>query len=281
MVSFMFFPEYIEVFGLDDFETSVKTMEFVTQFTSCEFAVRPFIIKYGDKMLGRMLEWSLHENDMVRRLASEGSRPRLPWAMALPALKSNPTPILPILENLKNDTSEWVRKSVANNLNDISKDNPDVVKAIAKKWKGVSKETDWIIKHACRTLLKQGDEEVLAYFNHNKTGKVEVANLKVTNPELKIGEDLFFTFTLQNRERTPQNIRIEYGIYYMKQNRSLSRKIYKISERELQPDEKIDISRKQSFRIITTRKFYVGEHKLSIIINGREQMITEFELSAD
>jgi 3-methyladenine DNA glycosylase AlkC len=277
-IEFMFFPEYIASFGLDHFETSVKTIESVTQFTSCEFAVRPFIIKYGDRMIDQMLKWSLHKNEKVRRLSSEGTRPRLPWAMALPALKNDPTPILPLLENLKNDPSEWVRRSVANNLNDISKDNPDVVIAIAKKWKGISRETDAIIKHGCRTLLKQGHPVILDYYQLNKSDKIEVSNFKIITPKLATGDDLIFSFTLHNREITPQNIRIEYGLYYLKQNEQHSKKVFKISERTFQPDEKADITRKQSFRIITTRTFYCGEHKLSVIINGHERIISYFEL---
>jgi 3-methyladenine DNA glycosylase AlkC len=277
-LEFMFFPEYIERFGLDHFETSIKTIESVTQFTSCEFAVRPFIIKYGGEMINQMLQWSLHKSENVRRLSSEGSRPRLPWAMALPALKNDPAPILPILENLKNDPSEWVRRSVANNLNDISKDNPGIVIDIAKKWKGISRETDAIIKHGCRTLLKQGHPVILEYYQLNRSDKIEVSDFKIINPRLAAGDDLIFSFTLQNREVTPQNIRMEYGVYYLKQNGQHSKKVFKISERTFQPDEKAGITRKQSFRIITTRKFYPGAHKLSIIINGQEREAAEFEL---
>ena len=148
---------YVEQYGLDDYETSVKAIEKITQFTSCEFVTHPFIIKYPDEMMKQMLVWSKHGHWGVRRLASEGCRPRLPWAMALPNLKENPAPIIPILENLKNDPARFVRLSVANNLNDIAKDNPEIVIDLAKKWKGESKEVDWIIKHGCRTLLKPRD----------------------------------------------------------------------------------------------------------------------------
>ncbi|MEO6685784.1 MAG: DNA alkylation repair protein, partial [Dyadobacter sp.] len=163
-LEYIFFADYVEVYGLDDFKTSVKALEFITQFISCEFGVRPFILKYGDKMIDQMVIWSKHENLHVRRFASEGSRPRLPWAMAIPALKKDPSPLFPILENLKNDPSEYVRRSVANNLNDIAKDHPDVVLSIAKRWRGGSKETDAIIKHGSRTLLKQGHAEILEVY---------------------------------------------------------------------------------------------------------------------
>ena len=126
--------EYVEVYGVTHYAASVKAMEQITQFISCEFAVRPFILKYEDKMMQQMLKWSKHKDPRVRRLASEGCRPRLPWAMALPDFKRDPSKILPILEQLKADSDVWVRKSVANNLNDISKDNPELAISIFKKW---------------------------------------------------------------------------------------------------------------------------------------------------
>lgn len=276
---FMFLPDYIETYGINDYDASVKSMEFVTQFASCEFAVRQFIVKYGDKMLRQMQQWSLHDNHHVRRLASEGSRPRLPWAIALSELKNNPAPILPILENLKNDPSEYVRRSVANNLNDISKDNPDIVIAIAKKWKGHSKETDAIIKHASRTLLKQGSPVILKHFGLADNSKIVASKFNILTPKIKIGDKLEFSFSIQNTDRKPLKVRIEYGIHYLRNNGQHSKKVFKISERQLNPAEKIDINRKQSFKIITTRKFYAGQHKLSLIINGVEKKIGKFELS--
>jgi 3-methyladenine DNA glycosylase AlkC len=278
-LEFMFFPDYIEIYGIEDFETSVKTIEFVTQFTSCEFAVRPFIIKYGERMLQQMYQWSLHENHHVRRLASEGSRPRLPWAMALPELKRNPKPILPLLDNLKNDVSEYVRRSVANNLNDIAKDNPDIVIQIAKQWKGKSKETEAIIKHGCRTLLKQGNSDILKFFGLADNPKVQLIDFKIRKKSICIGENLAFSFSLQNNDKKTQFIRLEYAVYYLRKNGQLSKKVFKISERQLNPGEIIEIQRKQSFKIITTRQFYIGQQKLGIIINGQERDIDKFELT--
>ena len=278
-IEFMFLPDYIETHGINHFETSVKLMEFTTQFTSCEFAVRPFIIRYGDRMLQQMYQWSLHDSHHVRRLASEGSRPRLPWAMALPALKKNPKSVLPILENLKKDSSEYVRRSVANSLNDIAKDNPDVVIAIAKQWKGHGKETDAIIKHGCRTLLKGGNVEILKHFGLADNSKIEVSNFKIIKPKISIGKSLEFSLSLHNTGKQTQSVRIEYCIHYLRQNGQLSKKVFKISERRLQPNEKIEFHRRQSFKIITTRKYYTGQHKLSIITNGQERKIAKFELT--
>jgi len=276
-LAFIFFADYVETYGLDDLETSVKAFEFITQFISCEFAVRPFILKYSDVMLNYMVIWSGHESAKVRRLASEGSRPRLPWAMAIPELKKNPAPILPILDNLKTDTSESVRRSVANSLNDIAKDHPLIVLEIASKWKGISKETDAIIKHGSRTLLKQGHADILKHYgleSHN----IAVSGFEILTPDVSIGEALDFTFFVENNGTDTQTIRLEYAVYYFKSNGQLSKKVFKISERIFQPGEKIKVNRKQSFRLITTRKFYAGEHKLSVIVNGEEKVTGIFNL---
>jgi 3-methyladenine DNA glycosylase AlkC len=277
-LAFAVFPDYIETYGLDNLKSSVEAFEFITQFITCEFAVRPFIIKYKDQMISQMIKWSLHDNDQVRRLASEGSRPRLPWAMAILYLKKDPAPLLPLLNNLKNDPSESVRRSVANNLNDISKDHPDFVIKIAAEWKGLSKETDAIIKHGSRTLLKQGHAGVLKHYGLESSGFV-ITGLKIHTPDVKIGDHLEFSLTIQNTGKKPGTLRLEYGIYYKKANGSLVRKIFKLSERTYQPGEIIQVHRKQSFKLITTRKFYIGSHKVSIILNGEEKAEKNFEIS--
>lgn len=276
-LEYMFIPDYIELYGIGEFEPAAETLETVTQFVSCEFAVRPFLLKYEKEMIARMLKWSKHENHKVRRLASEGSRPRLPWAMAIPALKKDPTPILPILENLKNDPSEWVRRSVANSLNDIAKDHPGIVIRMAQQWKGISRETDAIIKHGSRTLLKKGHAEILSHYGL-KSEKLHVSGFKILTPKIKMGQALAFRFQVLNENKTRQTLRLEYGLYYLKSNGEWSRKVFKISEKIMAPGVKLSIERKQSFRKITTRVFYPGKHKLSIIVNGEEKGVKSFEL---
>nr|WP_294932791.1 DNA alkylation repair protein [uncultured Flavobacterium sp.] len=276
-LAFIFFADYIEVYGLDDFNTSIKAFVSITQFISCEFAVRPFILKYKEKMINEMIKWSLHENHHVRRLASEGSRPRLPWAMAIPFLKKDPALILPILENLKNDPSEYVRRSVANNLNDIVKDNPQIVLEIAQKWKAISKETDAIIKHGCRTLLKQGHPEILSHYGL-ESANIELSNFEIKTPKIKIGDYLQFQFHLNNKNDDAKTIRLEYAVYYKKAKGHLAKKVFKISEKNYQPHQLTKIERNQSFKLITTRVFHTGMHQLSIIINGTESEAWEFEL---
>ena len=261
----------------NDFEAAVDALEAITQFVSCEFAVRPFLLKFNGKMISRMKKWSKHENFKVRRLASEGSRPRLPWAMAIPYLKEDPSPILPILENLKNDPSEWVRRSVANNLNDIAKDHPDLVIRLARKWKGISKETDAIIKHGSRTLLKKGHAEILSHYGL-KAEQVHVSAFKILTPKVNNGKDLVFCFQVSNGSEHKQTIRLEYGLYYLRANGQWSKKVFKISEKQVGSGVKLTIERKQSFKKITTRVFYPGKHKLSVIVNGEEKGTKMFEL---
>lgn len=277
-LEYMFFPDFIELYGLEHYNTSIKAFEQITQFTSCEFAVRPFIINHQAKMLKQMILWSNHKHPMVRRLATEGCRPRLPWAMAIPSLKENPVPILPILEILKHDTSESVRRSVANNLNDISKDNPTIVITLIKKWQGKTKETDWLIKHGSRTLLKQGTPEVMAIFGFGSIDNIKISKLKILTPTVKIGDYLEFTFKLLNTSNSSSKIRLEYGLYYQKANGTLARKVFKISEKEYAKNSSTAINRKQSFKLISTRKFHKGKHQLSIIINGNEFEKLDFEL---
>ncbi|MEA9412278.1 DNA alkylation repair protein [Flavobacterium sp. PL02] len=276
-LAFIFFADYIEKYGIDDFKTSAKAFVMITQFISCEFAVRPFIIKYHQDMIDEMIKWSLHENHHVRRLASEGSRSRLPWAMAIPALKKDPTPILPILENLKTDSSEYVRRSVANNLNDIVKDNPEIVLDIAAKWQNISPETDAIIKHGSRTLLKQGNVDILKHYGLESTN-ILLSEFEIGTPKVKIGEYLEFQFSLNNANSESKTIRLEYAVYYQKSKGHLAKKVFKISERIYQPNQLVKIKRNQSFKIITTRVFHLGKHQLSIIINGTESELLDFEL---
>jgi 3-methyladenine DNA glycosylase AlkC len=272
----IFLADYIEVFGADHFEESIKAMEEVTKLVSAEFAIRSFLIRYPQKTFEQLLRWSKHPEENVRRLSSEGCRPRLPWAMGVPGLKEDPSAILPILENLKEDPSEYVRRSVANNLNDIAKDHPQLVLRIAKSWQGKSVHTDWIIKHGCRTLLKKGDHSALYLHGFNPHCKARVEDFTLSRQKVKVGEYLEFKFNFKNNEKRPANFRLEYAIDYITSSGKTSRKIFKINENEYGPKESASISRKQSFKDFTTRKHYKGKHFISILINGKKQVEKEF-----
>lgn len=278
-IEYMFFPDFVETHGLEFPEVSFRALEVITQFTSCEFAVRPFIIRYQEKAMFHMLQWSTHNSHLVRRFSSEGSRPRLPWAMALPALKKDPSPIFPILENLKADPSEFVRRSVANNLNDIAKDHPQHVLSMVKRWKNLSRETDWVIKHGSRTLLRKADGDIMEVFGLQKTSRCEVTGLTTDRNDLGIGDTLHFSFVLTNLEATATKLRVEFGVHYMKANGKQNRKLFKITENEYEPGKAYSFSRHHSFRDLTTRKHYPGQHRLVVVVNGAELAGVDFQLT--
>lgn len=273
------FPDFVEVYGLEHPDISIPALEHFTPYSSSEFAVRPYFVKYEKRMLKQHAIWAIHKNHHVRRLASEGLRPRLPWAMALPAFKKDPSKILPVLELLKDDESEYVRRSVANCLNDISKDHPDVVLQTINKWKNHSAGTDWIIKHASRGLLKKGHTEALSHFGLNHKIKADVYGLEVSKKRIRIGDGFTFQANVKSAEKKTQRVRLEYAIYFMKANGKPSRKIFQIGTYELAPGGKMEIKRSHRFADLTTRKHYKGEHKLVMVLNGKEAAEQVFELS--
>jgi 3-methyladenine DNA glycosylase AlkC len=272
----MIFQDYVEVYGLDSFEISMDALEHFTDKCSSEFAIRQFILKYPDATMTQMLLWTNSDNPHVRRLASEGCRPRLPWAIALSEFKKDPSEVIGILEILRDDKSEYVRKSVANNINDISKDNPQIVKDLANSWIGANKNRDSLLKHGCRTLLKASDKEVLSLFGFTKPDAVELNNLYVSD-SVEMGEELEFSFSLNSKKELGK-LRVEYAIDFLRKNGTHNTKIFKISEGVFTQDEKL-ISKKYSFRPISTRRYYRGLHRLSIIINGVSFTKKEFSLS--
>lgn len=272
------FPDFVQVYGLDDFNTSIKALEFLTEFSTSEFAVRPFIEKYPKETVKQLLIWSKSNNHHVRRLSSEGSRPKLPWAPPLRNFIKDPTPVLQILENLKNDESLYVRKSVANHLNDISKNHPELVLSICKNWYGKTKNTDWIVKQALRTLLKKGNKEALTIFGTANADKIEVAALQLSKNKLKIGEEFMFSFEINNTDKTHLTLRLEYIIHFMKSNGKTSPKIFKITESTFSSETKKQLIRKHKFANLTTRKHYAGKHQLAIVVNGDVKQTIAFEL---
>jgi len=287
----MCFPTFVELYGQDeaDWDLSMHAMELFTQYSSSEFAVRPFIVKHEKRMMQQMYAWSKHENEHVRRLSSEGSRPALPWGQALNSFKKDPSPVLPILTQLKTDPSAYVRKSVANNINDISKTHPDLIAKLSKDWYGKHEYTDWIVKHGCRTLLKKGNRDVLAIFGFHDVSSINIsgftlkAKSSIKNesglsiPLARIGEDICFTFTVKTNEAT--KIRLEYGIDYMKANGKRNRKIFQISELLFKANQNKTYEKNHSLEELSTRKHYPGLHSLTLIVNGTERGTLDFELT--
>lgn len=270
------FPDFVEVYGLDYPENSLEALKIFTSGCSSEFAIRPFLIKYPE-VIEILKLWAVDENEHIRRLASEGSRPRLPWGIALSAYKKDPTEVLEVLEILKDDDSEYVRKSVANHLNDISKDNPEVVKDIFKRWYGESKNRDWVVKHGARTLLKAGDSDVLEIFGFSSEG-IDVLDLEVGS-RVRVGEYIDFSFKISSAKSLGK-LRIEYKVGLVRQKGKMGYKVFKISERDLSERE-IFIERSHSFKPVTTRVYYEGIHTITVVINGKEFVTKEFYLEVE
>lgn len=274
---YIFLPEVVSEFGLEHADASCKALEALTQYTTSEFAIRPFIVKDLKGMMKRMERWSRHPHHGVRRWSSEGCRPLLPWGMVLRALKADPSPILPILNNLKADPSEFVRRSVANNLNDISKNHPDLVLDLTRQWLGQKSETDALLKHANRTLLKAGNPSAMQLFGFAPPEAFEVLQFDVQTPQVAWDGDLHFSFSVRNTENHPLLLRMEYAMDYLRANGTHNRKVFKISERDLEPGT-LHMERKQSFRPITTRRYYPGKHAVTLVLNGVDVARQSFEL---
>jgi len=260
-------PDYVEVYGQEHWDIALPALGELTKCGSSEFAIRPFLNKDLESTMKHINKWADDENFKVRRFASEGCRPRLPWASGVPALKKDPSLIVPILEKLKDDPEEFVRKSVANNLNDISKDHPELVLDICERWQGISKNTNWIIKHACRTLLKQGNKRAMLLFGFANPELMKVDNLKFSNSSPKIGDEITFGFDLNLEILQKQKVRLEYIVHYVKANGKTSPKVFQVKEVVMQPGTH-SITKKHSFKNMSTRKHYLGEHKFEVVVNG-------------
>ena len=286
----MVFPDYVALYGLDEWAISIPALEQFTQLISAEFAVRPFIVKDQSRMMAQMQRWATHEKASVRRLASEGCRPRLPWGMGLPTLQADPAPILPILELLKDDPAETVRRTVANNINDIAKDHPQTVIALLARWQDeddpsgggkTSSEMTWIINHALRTLVKKGDPDALALLGYPRDPAVSVKHLALEPGRVPSGGKLKITFEVQSQSQAEQKLMIDYIVYLMRANGRQTPKVFKLTKRTLAPGEKVTIQKKHSFRPVTTRKYYPGEHAIEIQVNGKRFGRKAFVVAAE
>ena len=213
--------------------------------------------------------WSGDENLHVRRLASEGMRPRLPWAPQLTEFIKDPSPVLAVLNKLKDDPELYVRRSVANNLNDIAKDHTDLVVDVLTDWsKGASQGTEWIIKHAARSLIKSGNVKVLSLLGYNPDVAVDVYDFKASK-NISMGGELEFSFKLESSSSKTENLMVDYIIHFMKANGKTAPKVFKLSKKKIKPGETVNVKSKQSFKPISTRKYYPGKHAISLQINGK------------
>jgi 3-methyladenine DNA glycosylase AlkC len=270
-------PDFVGCYGLGHFDASMAALRDFTPFGSSEFGIREFLRHDLPRTLAVMHQWSLHENEHIRRLASEGCRPRLPWSFQLTALIADPAPVLPILENLRSDPSLYVRKSVANHLNDITKTHPDLVLQLLRRWPLANPHTAWIARHALRTLIKKGHPPALHLIG--ATGKAQIAPpiLHLTPSQINLGETFTLTLQLQSTSSETQRLVIDYAIHYQKKS-GTSRKVFKWKEITLPPRAATKLTRNQTIRDFTTRQHYPGRHLIDILINGQPLAQTHFDL---
>lgn len=271
--------QYVGFYGLDHFDVSMNALMEMTKRSSAEFDIRFFLDKYPKKTIEVLRGWANHPNQHVRRLVSEGVRPRLPWGMRLQGFVADPSPVIELLEMLKDDTQEYVRRSVANNLNDIAKDHPDLVAKIASSWlKGADKNRTRLVKHACRTLIKQGHKPTLKALGYDEP-QVRLASLNVITPQVKLGAKLEFEMDLQSTSDSDQAMIIDYAIHHMKANGKLAPKVFKWKNITLRAGQEQKAKKNHPIRPITTRVYYAGTHMLEIYINGVSLGLWEFELA--
>jgi 3-methyladenine DNA glycosylase AlkC len=273
----LLFADVVERYGVDHFEASMDALEVLTR-TSAEFAVRPFIRRYPERAFARMLAWTRHPSEHVRRLASEGCRPRLPWGTALAELKRDPSPILPILEQLKDDPSEYVRRSVANNLGDIAKDHPDLAVDLARRWMSGSTARRALVKHALRDLLKKGHPRALKLFGVGGTVSVAIERLAVEPARVRLGGTAALHVALRSTGRKRQRVRLEYAVTYARPGGRSGRKVFQIAEVDVAAGATLAVTRKLTFADRTIRTHHPGPHTLTLITNGQALGTAAFTL---
>jgi len=271
--------DYIAVAGIDQPSIALALLKELTPLFSAEFAIRPFIEQHFELSYHTALLWSDDQDEHVRRLASEGFRPRLPWGKKLQMMCDDPRVLFPLLERLKNDRSLYVRKSVANNLNDISKDNPDAVIQCCQQWsREATPSCQWIIRHALRSLIKQGREEVFPLLGYSEQVHIGGVELIVDSDTVYIGDNLTIQTHFTSTATHDQKLVIDYKIHHVRANGKTSAKVFKWKNVELHAQQAITLSKTHSFRLITTRKYYAGRHRIELLINGKSYKTVEFDL---
>lgn len=272
--------DFVAKYGLDHYELSMRALYQMTKRFSAEGAIRAFLLKYPERTLAILSDWAEDENPHVRRPVSEGTRPRLPWTMQLKPFIKDPRPVLQVLEKLKTDPVLMVRRSVANNLNDIAKDNPDLVVKTLRRWRSIDDEgTQWLIRHAARTLVKQGNKEALTVLGFEPKIKIAVSKIRLDKATVKFGGEVTFSFEVGSQSKQAQNLVIDYVIHHVKANGKRAPKVFKLTQKRLEAGETILLSKRHSFRPISTRRYYAGEHQITIQINGMEQATEKFHLA--
>jgi 3-methyladenine DNA glycosylase AlkC len=281
---FVYLPHvfFVAEFGVDHFEASMRAQYELTQRFSAEYSIRVFLERYPQQTLGRLREWAFDSNAHVRRLISEGTRPRLPWAPRLRAFQDDPRPVLELLELLKDDPELFVRRSVANNLNDIGKDNPVALIETCRRWmRDASPQRSWLVRHALRSAVKRGEPEALEILGFLPATGVQVRDVHIAPPVASIGDSITFTVELSNEGSATQRLLIELRVHFVKANAHPSPKVFALKELELRPNGSVQLTKKISLAQHTTRTHYPGQHRVEVLVNGRPSATAVFDVVAE
>ena len=271
--------DYASVYGLAHPQQSLDLLKTLTHLFSAEFAIRPFIITHQEYCLSQFKLWVEDDSEHVRRLVSEGSRPRLPWGMQLKTFMLDPSPTIGLLTALKDDPSLYVRRSVANHLNDISKDNPDILVAICQDWRvNASLQVNWIIRHATRSLVKAGNTQILSLLGYQQDLALGPVDLQLSSEQVQLGDKLTFSVSLQSTSHLSQNLVVDFAIHFVKANGQRKPKVFKFTSLVLDARQHKTLNKSHAIKAITTRQYYAGEHVLAILINGQVVAQQKFEL---
>lgn len=270
MEVFLYLPFvfYVADHGLDDFEAAMRAQYEITKRFTAEFSIRAYLDRYPVETLAMLRQWAADPNVHVRRLVSEGTRPRLPWAPRLRRFVADPAPVLGLLELLKDDPELYVRRSVANNLNDIAKDHPELVVETCRRWVvGASADRRWLIRHGLRTLVKRGHPGALAVLGFGDASPVRVS-LTLATAVVQIGGKQVVAISVENPAAEPQAVAVDLRVHFVKANGAASPKVFKGAELDLQPGETATFRRTVSLAQHTTRTHYPGEHIVDVMVNG-------------
>ena len=283
MEGFHYLPylDFVELYGQPYPAQSLKTLERMTMFFSAEFAIRPFLINEPDKTLDKMKQWAKHKDWQVRRLASEGTRPRLPWGIQLPRFIESPSEILPILNELYDDNNLIVRRSVANNLNDIAKDNPEVAANLAATWLSTneSEQARWCAKHGLRTLIKNGNPTALKALGYTGGENITAIEFTLSPSSQSIGEKVTMDFNLHSAELQTSKIVIDYVLERVLANGKLAKKVFKIANTDIDAGQSLSFTKTHDFTQRSTRTYYTGTHTIHLQVNGHIIAHRTFELT--
>ena len=283
MGAFLFLPHvfFVAEYGLDHFEASMHAQYVLTQRFTAEFSIRRYLERHQAATLARLAEWTTDPSEDVRRLVSEGTRPRLPWAPRLRAFQADPRPVLTLLERLKDDGSLYVRRSVANNLNDIGKDHPDVLVDTATRWlEDATEERRWIIRHALRSAIKRGESGALRVLGFGDKARVAVNQVRITPLRPRIGSSVAIACEMASQASRVQRVLVDLRVHYVKANGTHSPKVFKLKTVALAPKEIIRFSKSLALRQLTTRTHYPGLHRIELLVNGHAHPLGEFHVTA-